>query len=138
MTKKTSVDINLRIDEAAAALNTSRRDIFTRLAQQGEAHAKANMEHNGTIDTGFAINSIIGLGPGASSQGGASTTAKDKKGRTVRRESVATPDVDDDSAAVAVGANYAIWIELRSPFLGPISDQLKNDLDSIVAANKVE
>lgn len=138
MANKTRVDVNLQIDEAAAALDISRRDILERLAKQGEAHAKANIEKNNNIDTGFAANSIIGLGPGSSSQGGTTTTARNKKGQAVRRESAPTPEVDEDSAAIAVGAVYAIWIELRNPFIGPVTDQLKGDLDAIVAANRVE
>ena len=40
-------------------------DLLTRLAFQGEAHAKVNVTEAGAVDTGFMRSAIYGIGPDA-------------------------------------------------------------------------
>lgn len=112
------------------------RDILNEVAFAAEAHAKAHMVANDTIDTGFALNTIHAIPVGSDGVAGGSERRTSKTGTTVRRDAADLPGTDEDTSAVGVGAEYGLLIELRAPFLYPGAEQAERDLPSIVAATR--
>lgn len=96
------------------------------LAHLIEGKAKVNIQQNGQIDTGFMLNSVYGFARSESGYGTAraaaeSRTVSAKTGRVVKAEGRMASEPafpgDDALAGVHVGANYAIYQELRKSFL---------------------
>lgn len=108
------------------------RDLLNEAALTGEGYAKQTMVANNSIDTGFALNSIHAVL--VDGQGVDATTADlpDKHGAMVQRASAGLPTMGDNTSAVGCAAAYAIFIELRAPFLFPALDQVKADFGGIV------
>lgn len=108
------------------------RDLLNEAALAGEGHAKQNMVVNNSIDTGFALNSIHAVLVDGQGVDAATSDLPDKNGDVVQRTSAGLPAMGDNTSAVGCDANYAIYIELRAPFLFPALDQVKQDFGGIV------
>lgn len=102
------------------------------IGHQIEAHAKANLPGPSQVDTGFMRNSIYVSAPNEDSFGETWSTGlyKSKKtGQMVRRtrgQKIAPPN--QETVVVAVGAEYAIFQELRESFLLKAVEQVQGDV----------
>ena len=103
------------------------------LAHQIEAQTKANIvdmpsgDHVGLVDTGFLLNSVYAIGNGESGYGATQSSGEyvNRAGETVRRERAPEERLPRDAqAAVVVGANYAIYQEVKHSFLFKAAEQV--------------
>ncbi len=115
----------VRIDDAT-------RDLLNEAAIAGAGYAQQNMVANDSIDTGFALNSIHAVLVNGQSVAASTTELTDKQGELVQRTSAGLPAMGDTTSAVGCAADYAIFIEIREPFLFPAIDQVKQDFGGIV------
>lgn len=118
---------DLRIQVAGAET-----DILNAAAFQAEALAKQNMVTNDSIDTGFALNTIHAIPVASPGIPGTATAAANREGRTVRRRAEDLPGTDDHTAAVGIGADYGIYIELNAAFLYPAAERVAQQLGGTV------
>jgi hypothetical protein len=134
-TKGTSYkhDVTLRLEKATD-------EILTALALQGEGLAKVNIRDNGQIDTGFMMNSVFTITPKGSNYGDAKAAAgrsyrSSKTGAAVDHSDDLAPEPrlpDPHSAAIAVGANYAVYQENQNSFLYRAVEQLRGQAGGVV------
>ena len=89
------------------------------LALQIEGQTKVNIVENDQVDTGFMLNSVYSVGPNGSTYGDtdASGTTLSPINGYVERNIAPEVKVDDGGAAVAVGAEYAVYQEAKQSFL---------------------
>lgn len=125
------------IPEIADLSDTAIEGILNDIAAQAEAYAKSNIIANDTVDTGFMLNATYGIKTDSDGQPGESTTMTSKDGQKVRRTSSTGPSTDKRTSAVGCGADYAIYVELDHPFIGPAGDQVEGDMDRIIAKHKL-
>lgn len=105
------------------------------LALQVEAHAKQNIVDNDQVDTGFMLNTVYSVFPGGDTFGQTSPAGEyqNKAGQMVRRQSLPpSPLPRQVQAAVAVGAEYAIFQELANSFLYKALEQTAGETGSII------
>lgn len=117
-------------------ISSARRDVLDAAALAGEGYAKEQMTANDTIDTGFALNSIHAVLSASDGTPATVATERDRNGRSVLRTSEGLPAMDDHTSAVGCGADYALWLELRAPFLYPALGMVKQDIPTLIAAAK--
>ena len=91
------------------------------LALQIEAETKKNIQQNGQIDTGFMLNSTYTVSKKRNTHDQARGSGKytsAKTGQSVRRDIAPPVRLPSDAlAACAVGAEYAIYQEVKKSFL---------------------
>lgn len=76
-----------------------------------EGEAKINIRNDDLIDTGFMVNSVYAAGEGSNSYSNNSGTFTDKQGESVTRKSAPQVNPPAAGAVVAIGAEYAIYLE---------------------------
>lgn len=118
--------VNWYEDKVMARVEGASKEMLTRLAFQGESHAKANIQANNQIDTGFMLNSVYGKGPMGSHYG--QTGAPIKPGQEKAGEAAA----EKGAAVIHASARYAVYQEIRKSFLYRALEQLKADFPGIV------
>ena len=91
-----------------------------KLALQIEAKTKVNIQQNGQIDTGFMLNSTYTVSRNADTYGQADSSGRyqNLEGYDVERKIAPQVKLPSDAvAACAVGAEYAIYQEVKKSFL---------------------
>ena len=104
--------------------------LLRKVAFQAASHTRANIQHNGQIDTSFMLNSVyVVLDRGASTYSAVTSTGMrlNRAGHNVYREVAAVHAAPKNGAIVAVGANYAYWQERRKSFLRKAMIQTSSD-----------
>src|SRR3989304_2768464 len=121
-----SVSWNLDVDRLQVTMANASEAALTALAHEIEGEVKVKIRGNDQVDTGFMLNSVYVTTRSSSGYAEASaaagTRARSGKGRYVtarvkRRMAQPVSLVGRAVAAVAVGAEYAIWQELKKSFL---------------------
>jgi hypothetical protein len=108
-------EVNFREEEIRLQMGDVSAEILAALALQIEAQAKVNIQANGQIDTGFMLNSVYTVTDDGSSYNDARGAAESQNEAGGMAPEVAL--ADGASAAVAVGAEYAIYQEEKQSFL---------------------
>jgi uncharacterized protein YbjQ (UPF0145 family) len=109
-------------------LTAAGKEISSELATLIEGRIVGNITDNGQIDTGFMVNSVYSISSERDSYNEALVKAM---ARAVREMSPKASLAGAD-ALVAVGAEYAIWQEMRKSFAMKAIDQTKKDIPDIV------
>lgn len=115
--------VTMHINEAVLKVEDASEAALAALAFQIEAQTKANIQANGQIDTGFMLNSVYSLAraqhTGATTHDSTWKSGKytNKAGDSVSRKRAPRRTLGEATAAVAVGANYAIFQEEKNSFL---------------------
>lgn len=131
-----SIKFTIDKENLVATIQGATDRLMTAIALQTEAHAKDNIVANDQIDTGFMLNSVYTLTPEQGSSYGrtwASGKYQSKKsGRTIEQERAPETALEAEAlAAVAAGANYAIYQELQNSFLYRALEQVQGDVDAL-------
>jgi hypothetical protein len=127
-----------KIDDVIDLTNEAITAILNEAAIQAESYAKQNIIAQNTIDTGFMLNSTYAILVDSEGKPAESKTMTDKHGNRATRESVSGPATDKQSSAVGCGSNYAIYMELAHPFIGPAADQVEGDIDALIAKHRLK
>lgn len=135
--------VNLYLEKVIVKVANATDESLNKIAQQISGYAKRNIRENEQIDTGYLMSSIYavsqvgGSGYAAALAEARTKTQSSKTGKTVdvsRRMAREERLPKSASAAVVVGANYAIYQELVKPFLYPAAEQGARDGGGIVEA----
>jgi hypothetical protein len=116
---ESGVDIDLYIDHVEVAVKEATDEVLKQLAYRIVELAQVNIRLNDQIDTGFMVNSVYPIWQDGSGHGAAETAARAMADREVIEEQLEA----GASAAVVVGANYAIYQEAANPFLYRAADE---------------
>jgi hypothetical protein len=122
--------VKIFIDYVLAEVNNVSDEYLFAVALQIEAQTKVNIQKNGQIDTGFMLNSTYALSRKSDTFANANPSGsyKNSNGETVKRAIVPPPPLPEKArAAVAVGAEYAIYQEEKKPFLFPAAETVARD-----------
>lgn len=106
-----------------ARLTEAGKDLAKEIAFTVEANTKVNIVDNDQVDSGFMVNSVYTVLPGEDNYTEAVAAAKARALRKMGPKA----SLDGADAAVAVGAEYAIFQELHKSFLLKAVEQTKND-----------
>ena len=104
------------------------QQVLAEVAFQVEAKAK----ENAPVDTGFLRATIQTITPG---ENGAAARAETHAGRVYAAP--ATRAARDDEALVVCHADYAYWVERRTPFLLPAAQAVAADVGAIVQRHRL-
>lgn len=107
------VEVHLHLDHVLMRVQDATEKGLAAIAHQVEAHAKARIQANNQIDTGFMLNAVYSVTKQGSGFGEAEGAAKARADREVVNEDLSM----DDAAMVVAGANYSIYQEARQTFL---------------------
>lgn len=111
-------EVRMYLDHVRTTLKDATRQVLDQYALQTAARTKLNIQQNGQIDTGFMLNSVAAItSSGIQGEQDPSGVYENKAGEQVLRILAIRPELGDAQAAVWVGAEYAIWQELRRSFL---------------------
>jgi len=89
-------------------------------------------------DTEFLAGTVEAIGMGEAGQAARTEKRQSRRtGETVERNSNEAPHLPDDTAALHVGADYAIDAELREPFIWPNVEAAAQALPDVVAKRRV-
>jgi len=103
------------------------------VALQIEAQTKVNIQKNGQIDTGFMLNSTYVVTKNSSTYKSASGSFTNREGKTVQRQIAPQQTLPGNAkAAVSVGADYAIYQEVKKPFLYPAAETVAGQVKGTV------
>lgn len=114
------VEIRLNTRASRAAADQAMRRILARVARETAARAG----HDAPRRSGFLASTAGSTGPGE--------TGRPAETRGDRR-AARTPDAGPDEAYAFVAAAYALFVELKQPFLLPAVQAVLVDLDRLVA-----
>lgn len=129
-----SSNVIWRDKEVRLQLKDASNQMLRTAAALIEQQTKLNIQSNGQIDTGFMVNSVYFVTDDDSNYENAANGAIG-----VRPDAEMAPEVvaPDGGAAVAVGAEYAIFQEERMPFLYPAIEHVATTMQGeIVSAGK--
>jgi hypothetical protein len=130
------VEVRFYLDHVKVVVNEATEQVLNALAFRIVEGAQLNIRANDQVDTGFMVNSVYPIfkdGSGyaaAKDEAEQQTTGRD--GRTVNHEGDFAPEPalpSDAAAGVVVGAGYAIYQEVRLPFLYPAAQAAAAEFD---------
>jgi hypothetical protein len=123
---ESDVEVKFYIDHVKVTVDKATDEVLKMLAYRIVEGTQLNIRSNDQIDTGFLINSVYPIWKDGSGYADAKAEAEQrttgKDGRHVDHSDDMAPEPSlpgDASAGVVVGANYAIYNEVRIPFLYP-------------------
>lgn len=111
-------ETKLYLDKVKVTINHATQKVLNAVAFQIEGLAKINIQQNGQIQTGFMLNSVYAVTPQASGFAQARAAA----GALRPGVQLGEPPTIEEGAAVVVGASYAIYQEVKKPFLFPAAE----------------
>ena len=117
--------VNLNLDHVLVKVRGATDAALEAIALQIEGVTRVNIQRNGQIDTGFMVNSVYSVSKRSTTYGDTrgSGTQTNRQGQGVLRKIAPPANLPSHaSAAVAVGAEYAIFQELKKPFLFPAAE----------------
>jgi len=117
--------IHFRLDHVLTTVQGASERALLALALQTEGHVKVKIRDNDQVDTGFMLNSVYSVGNDTSGYSAAKgiadrNTKSRRTGADVDHAGDMAPErrlPRDVAAAVVVGANYAIYQEVKQSFL---------------------
>jgi len=116
------------------ALDGAAKNVISDLAQI----AATSIARDAPRDSLFLAETVEAIGVDGTGQDGRHEQRQSlKSGQLVTRESRKAPALPPDTAAVHVGAVYAMNAELRDPFIWPSIEALAAVLPSVVAKRSV-
>jgi len=124
--------VDWRKNDVIAVIEGATDEALAAMAFEIEGLTKINVQGNGQIDTGFMLNSVYATTPTASSVGASSGTYTDRTGRSVERTAAAPISAQAGEAAVHVAAEYAVFQEVKKPFLYPALNDVAGRADAIM------
>ena len=134
MAKKAKVKTYL--DHIMVRVENATDEVLHATALQIEGTAKRNIIDNDQVDTGFMVNSGY-----VETQKGSTYDKTWKDGEYAAKKSEGSSEVKKaprlklpnlfSAAAVVIGANYAIFQELKRPFLRPAADEVAKQVKGI-------
>jgi hypothetical protein len=111
-----------------ATIKNATDEELAKFAFQIEAQTKVNIQRNNQIDTGFMLNSVYTVAaaggstyPATQPTGNYTSRATGRNAKRKRARQRGIPG--KSSAIVAVGAEYAVYQEIKKPFLYPAATQ---------------
>lgn len=107
-------------DEVLLKLAEASQVMIDAAALEIDGQTKLNIQANGQIDTGFMVNTVYVVTPLSNTYGNTRNSSQEhssKQDRSVARRIAPQADAPVDGAIVAVGAEYAIYQEMRNSFL---------------------
>jgi len=110
------------IPHVLASFKKAGEEMADKVALQIEAQTKVNIQQNGQIDTGFMLNSTYTVSKKRNTYGKTNPNGEyvSQEGDLVKREIAPAVRLPSDAlAAVSVGAEYAVYQEVKKPFLYP-------------------
>jgi hypothetical protein len=127
---ESDVEVKFYIDHVKVTVDKATDEVLKMLAYRIVEGTQLNIRSNDQIDTGFLINSVYPIWKDGSGYADAKAEAEQrttgKDGRHVDHSDDMAPEPSlpgDASAGVVVGANYAIYNEVRIPFLYPAAQK---------------
>ena len=116
------------------ALDGAAKNVMSDLAQI----AATSIARDAPRDSLFLVETIEAIGVDGEGQAARHEQRQSlKSGQLVTRESRKAPALPPDTAAVHVGAVYAMDAELRDPFIWPSIEALSAALPSVIAKRRV-
>jgi hypothetical protein len=121
--------------------------MLTRVAMIGADKAAINIRNNGQVDTGFMMGTVYGKGPTASGYANTKKSGEYKwqeakhggKPGTVYLEAADEVNLpDDETAVIHCAAEYAIYQEMRMPFMYPALQAVIKEFGGIVEQEKIK
>ena len=108
------------------------KEAVEKITFQVEGQAKRNIQENGQIDTGFMLNSVYAATPRTSSYGRTQPSGSyvGRGGQEEGRRRAPEAGLKGADGLVAVGAEYALWQEMRRSFLFRALQQVQGRLGS--------
>jgi hypothetical protein len=122
-------DVNWYTDDVMVVFDEISQEIADRLVLEIMGQAVLNIRSNNQIDTGFMMNSVYVESKTFSNY---NNTPASGEGQRERAKPVRI--VGDTLAAVAVGANYAIFPESRKSFLYKAANDVATNAGGILEA----
>jgi hypothetical protein len=137
-----SAEVKLYLDHVLVVVKEATEEVLKALAFRITERAQLNIRSNDQVDTGFMVNSIYPVWKDGSDYGQAKASAEShthssKTGREVDHSGdMAPPEIlpASASAAVVVGANYAIYQENINPFFYPAAQRAAAEFDAEATA----
>ncbi|MEI7769559.1 MAG: hypothetical protein WCI67_06205 [Chloroflexales bacterium] len=118
-----NVVVSLNTKASKAAFDAAKRQILAALAEATAAGAVAGSPHV----SDFLESTVVAIPPG-----GAGVAARDEMVGGEHKQAVAVDAAGADEAIVAVAAVYALYVELRHPFLLEAAIRASAQLDAYV------
>ena len=118
-------------DEVYLLLEEATAEALEAAAFSVEGKAKMNIVANDQIDTGFMLNSVYAAGQENSTYQNAASSARSQNPQAKMLSEEAVPG-DGVTALVAVGAEYAIFQELKNSFLYRALEQEASEVGGIL------
>ena len=119
--------VNWYQDRVILSVDKATDEMLTKLAFQIEGQAKVNIRDNGQIDTGFMVNSVYAVPPGGGSDYAEAQGAAEA--RNPKAVMLAETQAPEGGAAVAAGAEYAVYQEMANSFLYRALEQVAGDAE---------
>jgi hypothetical protein len=123
----TDGEVKLYLDRVKIKIKDATDEALAAWAFQLEGQTKVNIAGNDQVDTGFMMNSVYTITRKAGTYAAAKKTGryKNKAGDMVERQLAPEQRLPGDAAAgVVVGANYAIYQEVRDSFLFKAAEKI--------------
>ena len=113
MPNEPRVQVDWYANDVLLAIEEATHEALLAMGFDVEGQAKINVQQNGQIDTGFMVNSVYTTDGSESGYRAASAAAHAKN-----PEGEMAPEADaGEGVAVAVGASYAVYQEMKNSFL---------------------
>lgn len=119
------VEVRMYLDHVKAVVEKASEATLKTLAFRIVEHIQSNIRSNNQVDTGFMINSVYALWQDGSGYSMANSLAEGTPGVSAKygsrsgRAVIEEPLPPDATAGVVVGANYAVYQEVKQPFAYP-------------------
>jgi hypothetical protein len=119
------IEVRLNTKGGRERFHAAKREILAALARATAAGAVVDSPHV----SGFLASTVVAVPPG-----GDGVPARDERAGGEHKRSVRVPPADENTAIVAVAAIYAMYVELRHPFLLEAAIRAATRLDAYVRA----
>jgi hypothetical protein len=122
-------DVKLYLDHVKVVVEQATVKALVALAMQIEGQAKICIVENDQVDTGFMLNSVYTIERSGSGYGAATSAAlaRNQDARMAPEERLP----GDAAAGVIVGAEYAVFQEVRNSFLHRAAEQVARQAGGI-------
>lgn len=133
--------VKLRSKEVRVEIHQAMMDTIERAAFAVEGQVKQNIRnqpsagHTGLIDTGFMVNSVYTIVDGGEdtyNQTDPSGAYKNTEGQLVERDIAPPVNPPSDGAVVAIGAEYAVYLEEDYQMLYKAAETVAKQMGGIV------
>jgi hypothetical protein len=124
------VETRFYLDKIITQVDEATKMSAIEIANAVEGETKLNIRDNGQIDTGFMVNSVFVVRPDSSGYSAAKAAAEAQNPKAVMAPEPAMEG--DAQAGVGVGAEYAIYQEVKKAFLYPAAQKIAEQAGATV------